>query len=98
MHELGATAATTKVRNKPTARKVKETPWLGKPNKWNPLKEKAPEPKPHAQPGLVGLAGKTPLKRQTNLSGRAPSQDNSHPVLDLPTFRGPTVTKENHKA
>ena len=66
MHEPGAIAATTKVRNKPTARKVKETPKLDKPNKWNPPKEKAPKPSPHAQPGLVEPGGKTPLKRQTN--------------------------------
>ena len=82
------TAATYKG---PPARRAKEISWLGKPNKWNPPKEKAPEPKPHAQPGLVGKGGKTPLKRQT---GELHHRTTLTPVLDLPYFRGPVVTKE----
>ena len=37
------TAASTEVQNKPSARKATKTPWLGKPNKWNPLKENVPQ-------------------------------------------------------
>ena len=37
------TAASTEVQNKPSARKATKTPWLGKANKWNPLKENVPQ-------------------------------------------------------
>ena len=42
-----------KGKRKPVTQQIKQV---------NPLKEKAPKPKPYAQPGLVAMGGKTPLK------------------------------------
>ena len=82
----------TKVRNKPWARKATETLWLGKPNKWNPPKEKAPKPasKPGKPPPNTHLALNTQWQNPSQATDK-PCPGELHYKKSITSILGPSL-------